>query len=149
MCNIALHWTAHITTVQCNNLFIHSDLVSLAVCTLTVATCMHPYTAKFPFLHIIFQYIFCMYFYSKMVKFCEQINFHDISVFFQYSSDVLQTRSQCSFFLCVSFWFQIGQTMYLQPLQYTTWQVAKNIVHRVVGMVYIVADIRSTEVTGS
>ena len=82
MCNIALHWTAHITTVQCNNLFIHSDLVSLAVCTLTVATCMHPYTAKFPFLHIIFQYIFCMYFYSKMVKFCEQINFHDISVFF-------------------------------------------------------------------
>ena len=81
MCNIALHWTAHITTVQCNNLFIHSDLVSLAVCTLTVATCMHPYTAKFSFSHIIVQYIFCMY-YSKMVKFCGQINFHDILVFF-------------------------------------------------------------------
>ena len=74
MCNIALHWTAHITTVQCNNLFIHSDLVSLAVCMLTVATCMHPYTAKFPLLHI----IFCMYFQSKMVKFWRQITFHDI-----------------------------------------------------------------------
>lgn len=115
MCNIALHWTAHITTVQCNNLFIHSDLVSLAVCTLTVATCMHPYTAKFPFLHIIFQYIFCMYFYSKMVKFCEQINFHDISVFFSILVMCFKLGPSAPFFFVFLFGFRQDRQCICSP----------------------------------
>ena len=116
MCNIALHWTAHITTVQCNNLFIHSDLVSLAVCTLTVATCMHPYTSKFPFLHIIGQYIFCKYIHlvnnsegRLFMTYLGNLTEVHITVIFYYSGDVLQTRSKtrAPFFSLCFFFFLV------------------------------------------